>query len=290
MSILRVGTRTSQLALTQAREIAAQIVAACEELDDFEIVGITTSGDVNRAPLAEIGGTGLFTSAVREALIEGRCDIAVHSSKDLPAADHPQLEIFYPPRVNPSDVICAHVPFAQLPQGARVGTGSPRRAVQLRAYRPDLIIEQIRGNVPTRLARIDSDLDAVILARAGLSRLGITEGEDLPTEIMVPAAGQGALGVETVAGSAAAEFVRRVEDESTRNEVRTEREFMRVLGAGCTTPVGVLAQSSAGVVSVHGRYIDDSLNVDETATGRDPIALAGELAAVFLERGVGDGR
>lgn len=297
--ILRVGTRTSQLALAQATAAARAIVAACPELDDFEMVGITTKGDVDRAPLAKIGGTGLFTSAVREALLRGDCDIAIHSAKDLPARDHPELALFYPRRVNPADVLCAHLFFAELPAGAKVGTGSPRRAAQLRAARPDLQIVAIRGNVPTRLGRIDDDLDAVVLARAGLQRLGLEVGEDLPLSVMVPAAGQGALGIEAVAGSPFARLLGRIDDPGTRLEVSAERAFMAELGAGCTTPVGVLARSTAAGVTMRARYIGEAVRVDETvseaalpegAAGGDPASLpfrlAGKLAGKFIAAGV----
>ncbi|MDY5588492.1 MAG: hydroxymethylbilane synthase [Arcanobacterium sp.] len=281
MAVLRVGTRTSALALAQAQAIAADIVAAAG-LSGFQIVGITTKGDVNRQPLHEVGGSGLFTGAVRAALLAGECDVVVHSSKDLPAADHAELEIAYPRRENPADVFYGHMPFAQLPRGARVGTGSPRRAVQLAAVRPDVQIVPIRGNVPTRLARIEQDLDGVILARAGLNRLGIEGGEDLSVEDFVPAAGQGALGVEAVKGGWAAAAISLVADELTEREVAAERAFMAAIGAGCTTPVGVLGRAHAVGLTLHGRYLGgadfsqsdvDTLSLQQRRTGNTPSEL-----------------
>ncbi|MDD7465741.1 MAG: hydroxymethylbilane synthase [Actinomycetaceae bacterium] len=258
MVVLRVGTRTSALALAQARTIAEKIVDVAG-LSGFKIVGVTTKGDVNRALLHEVGRAGLFTGAVRDALLADECDIAVHSSKDLPALDHPDLSIAYPEREDPADVFCARVPFAQLPQGARIGTGSPRRAAQLAALRPDVCIVPIRGNVPTRLARVGADLDGVIVARAGLNRLGITigddlTGDDLPIDVFVPAAGQGALALEAVRGTWAAEVTALVAHEPTGREVTAERAFMAAIGAGCTTPVGVLGRAEHSGLTLHARY------------------------------------
>ncbi|VEI13386.1 hydroxymethylbilane synthase [Trueperella bialowiezensis] len=304
--VLRVGTRTSDLALTQAKATAQLIVDAGADsgsgspdglgspggvdmrVSGYEIVGITTRGDVDRAPLEKIGGTGLFTSAVRQAILAGECDVAIHSAKDLPAADHPDLAIYYPLRANPADVLCASVPFAELPQGARIGTGSPRRRAQLLARRPDLDVVAIRGNVPTRLARAGDDLDGVILARAGLERLGLDVGEDLDPTIMIPAAAQGALAIETARGSEWEQILARVDHGPTRREVTAERAFMRLIGAGCTTPVGVLATDSGGQLSVRARYVDAEEHVEHEVTGPDPLDCASELAEHFLAAGVGN--
>ncbi|AZN30117.1 hydroxymethylbilane synthase [Flaviflexus salsibiostraticola] len=288
MHTLRVGTRTSSLAVSQATAVARDIVEADPNLTDFEIIGITTKGDVDRSPLSVIGGTGLFTSAVRDALIAGQCDIAVHSAKDLPAADHPALSIFFPPRVSPHDVFCGHVDYRDLPPGATIGSGSPRRAAQLLHFRPDLTVVDVRGNVPTRLARIDHDLDGVILARAGLLRLGIDTGQDLPFDVMVPAAAQGALALETVKGSPFEEPLSRVDDRKTRREVTAERAFMAAMGAGCTTPVGVLGDASGSTVSLHARYVGGGAEVEGRLIADDPIAVATELANEFIDRGVGE--
>lgn len=287
MTLLRVGTRTSDLALTQAKAAAQAIVDNSPELDGYDIVGITTRGDVDRASLAKIGGTGLFTSAVRQALLDGECDVVIHSAKDLPAANHPELSLFYPPRVSPADVLCAKAPFSDLPEGAKVGTGSPRRAAQLQAIRPDVTIVDIRGNVPTRLARIDDDLDAVILARAGLSRLSMDVGDDLPFEVMIPAAAQGALAIETRRDSQWEAVLARIDDPSTRAAVSAERAFMSALGAGCTTPVGVIGEFAGAELRLRARYIGNGLSVEREVSGSDPQALAMELADQFREDGVG---
>lgn len=286
MHTLRVGTRTSALAVAQATTTARQVVEANPHLADFDIIGITTKGDTDRSPLSIIGGTGLFTSAVRDALIAGECDIAIHSAKDLPAADHPTLSTFYPPRVSVHDVFSGHVDYRDLPLGAKIGSGSPRRAAQLLRFRPDLVIVDIRGNVPTRLARIHSDLDGVILARAGLLRLGIDTGQDLPFDVMVPAAAQGALALETVKGSAFEEALTRIDDRVTRREVTAERAFMSLLGAGCTTPVGVLGRASGEAVTLHARYVAGTTEVEGRRSAHDPLELATELASEFLDRGV----
>ncbi len=195
---IRIGTRASALALAQATMVGDRLAELSGE--DFELVHITTEGDVRPDPLATLGGQGVFIAAVRQALLDGRCDLAVHSMKDLPCGDHPDL-VFgaVPTRETPADVLCARdgLTLATLPAGARVGTGSPRRAAQLLRARPDVAVVDIRGNVPTRLRRVTEDLDAVVLARAGLARLGLLDSitEVLPPEAMVPAAGQGALAV-----------------------------------------------------------------------------------------------
>ena len=286
MHTLRVGTRTSALALAQASAAARSIVQANPDLDDFEIVGITTHGDTNNAPLTDIGGTGLFTSALREALLEGECDIAIHSAKDLPAANVPGFSLFFPPRANPYDALCAKVPFRELPQGAKVGTGSPRRAAQLQLARPDLEIIPIRGNVPTRLARIDDDLDGVVLACAGLERLGLDVGEQLSPEIMVPAPTQGTLGLETLTDSPFEQYLRAVEDPQTRATAIAERAFMSTLGAGCTEPLGALAQSTGARTDLHVRYTDGRMKIELRRSGSDPYTLGADLAHAIRERGM----
>lgn len=225
--------------------------------DDFELVHITTEGDVRTESLSTLGGQGVFIAAVRQALLDDRCDIAVHSLKDLPSVDHPDL-VFgaLPAREAPVDVLCARdgLTLAALPTGARVGTGSPRRTAQLRLARPDLEIVDIRGNVPTRLRRITEDLDAVVLARAGLARLGLLDAvtEELA---MVPAAGQGALGVECLAATASADNALAValaafDDATTRLETSAERAVLAGLGASCTTPVGARGRYDGKVLHI----------------------------------------
>ena len=198
---IRLGTRASALATTQSGLVAKRL----EELTGrpVELVHIRTEGDVKTGSLASLGGTGVFVTALREALLDGRCDVAVHSLKDLPTTPAPDLTYVTPERADPRDALCARdgLTLATLPHGGRVGTGSPRRAAQIRGARPDLEVVDIRGNVGTRLNRAlgpDADLDAVVLAYAGLARLGRTEviSEVLDVDVVSPAPGQGALAVE----------------------------------------------------------------------------------------------
>ena len=204
MSALRIGTRGSALALAQTGLVADDL--ATETGASTELVTITTAGDRSTEPLSRVGGTGLFTSALRDALLAGECDVIVHSLKDLPTAPHPALTIAaIPVREDPRDALCARdeLTLDTLAEGARVGTGSPRRVAQLRRRRPDLEIVDIRGNVDTRLGRVsDSDLDAVILAAAGLRRLRRAEAitDLLDIDRWPTAPGQGALAIEVRAG------------------------------------------------------------------------------------------
>ncbi|MFC8734443.1 hydroxymethylbilane synthase [Luteimicrobium sp. NPDC057192] len=251
---LRVGTRGSTLALTQTQTIADRL-AQLTGLE-VELVRITTDGDVRTGSLAQLGGTGVFVTALREALLEGRCDVAVHSLKDLPVAPAPGLRLVSPERENPRDVLCSRTGaglFA-LPDGARVGTGSPRRAAQLRAARPDLDVVDIRGNIDTRLGHAHpetGDLDAVVLARAGLARIGRLDevAEAFEPGVMLPAPGQGALAVEVRdAGPEPSELdvalhaaLDALTDRDTMLSVTAERAFLARLEAGCAAPLGALA-------------------------------------------------
>ncbi|WNB85683.1 hydroxymethylbilane synthase [Cellulomonas sp. ATA003] len=249
---VRVGTRASALALTQTGTVA-DLLAAAGPLRT-ELVRITTDGDRLTGSLVALGGTGVFVTALREALLDGRCDVAVHSLKDLPSAGADGLVLgAVPVREDPRDALCARdgLTLATLPAGARVGTGSPRRAAQLRAARPDLVILDIRGNVDTRLRRVaPGDLDAVVLARAGLARLGrldaVTELIDVLT--MSPAPGQGALAVEvrseaaTDPGHPLARALAAVDHAPSRLAVTAERALLARLEAGCAAPIGAHAR------------------------------------------------
>lgn len=246
MSVLRLGTRASALATSQSGWVADQLRAAGHEV---ELVLVRTEGDVSRRSLTEIGGTGVFASALRDALRAGSIDLAVHSLKDLPTAPEPGLVVAaVPEREDPRDVLVARdgLTLAELPAGAVVGTGSPRRAAQLAQARPDLEVRDIRGNVDTRIGLVrGGDLDAVVLARAGLARLGrleeATDTLDLAT--MLPAAGQGALAVECRADDAplVALLAGVLEHAPTRAAVTAERAVLARLEAGCTAPVAALA-------------------------------------------------
>jgi len=250
---LRVGTRGSKLAVAQTSIVAADLAEASGR--QVEIVRVTTHGDVNRASLQTLGGQGVFATELREALRAGGVDVAVHSLKDLPTASAPGLRLAaHPPREDVRDALCARdgLRFAELPAGARVGTGSPRRIAQLRRLRPDLELRDIRGNVDTRLGFVESgELDAVLLATAGLARLGRTAAitERLPLDDFPTAPGQGALAIETrddwdLDGLAA------LDDAATRAAVDAERAVLNALDAGCSAPVAVTARVDAGALHV----------------------------------------
>ncbi|MEU2202072.1 hydroxymethylbilane synthase [Isoptericola sp. NPDC019482] len=253
---LRLGTRGSALATTQSGLVARRL----EELlgRPVELVRIRTEGDVKTGSLASLGGTGVFVTALREALLDGRCDVAVHSLKDLPTAQPAKLTIVTPEREDPRDALCARdgLTLDTLPRGARVGTGSPRRAAQVQAARPDVELVDIRGNVETRLARAlgpDADLDAVVLALAGLTRLGRTEvvTQALDPAVVAPAPGQGALAVEArtadvVPGTPLADAFAALDHRPTRLSVLAERAVLARLEAGCAAPVGAHARVEAG--------------------------------------------
>ncbi|MHA7262491.1 hydroxymethylbilane synthase [Arthrobacter sp. TMN-37] len=271
---IRVGTRGSALALTQTTTVAERVAELAGR--NYELVRIRTDGDVLTGPLSQMGGTGVFVVALREALLDGRCDLAVHSLKDLPTTPAPGLRVAaVPERADTRDALCARdgLTLATLPDGARVGTGSPRRAAQLRAARPGLEVVDIRGNVDTRLGRVvgagtgPGDLDAVVLAAAGLFRLGrhaaITEYID--PAVMLPAPGQGALAVEFRTGDEDGDLAAALaayDHADTRAAVTAERAVLLRLEAGCSAPIGALA-------SVQG----DTLTLEAVVAGLDGTRL-----------------
>ncbi|WP_277213513.1 hydroxymethylbilane synthase [Isoptericola croceus] len=256
---LRLGTRGSALATTQSGLVARRLETLLDR--PVELVRIKTEGDVKTGSLASLGGTGVFVTALRDALANDLCDIAVHSLKDLPTTPAPGLTYVTPEREDPRDALCARdgLTLDTLPRNGLVGTGSPRRAAQLQAARPDLEIVDIRGNVETRLARAlgpEPDLDAVVLAFAGLTRLHRTEvvSEVLDPLVVAPAPGQGALAVEArtdallpdtapdgaTAGLAAA--FAALDHRPTRLSVTAERAVLARLEAGCAAPIGAYAR------------------------------------------------
>jgi hydroxymethylbilane synthase len=242
---IRLGTRSSPLARWQAEWVAARLATLGV---DVEMVHITTQGDVKTGPLGQIGGQGLFTKEIQRALLDNRVDLAVHSLKDLPTNDVPGLVIAaVPPRESTADVLVGQFrSLDELPQGARIGTGSLRRRSQLLHHRPDLQLLEIRGNVDTRLKKLDSgEFDAIVLAQAGLSRLGLSEriAFILPSNVMLPAVGQGALGLETrVDDSVTRNLLRPLNDSVTFAAVTAERTLLNSLRAGCLAPVGAWAR------------------------------------------------
>jgi hydroxymethylbilane synthase len=283
---VRVGTRGSALALAQARTVAERLGA--------ELVVIESEGDRSSAPLADLGGTGVFASALRAALLAGEVDAVVHSYKDLPTQPHEGLVVAaVPKRADARDALCARdaLTLDALPSGARVGTGSPRRRAQLLSRRPDLDVVDIRGNVDTRLGKVGEGLDAVVLAAAGLERLGrldaATELLDLDGWPTAPA--QGALAVEEPVGRERS--VGKLDHRPSRLAAEAERGVLRRLEAGCAAPVGAHAllqdgllflsarvyslDGSARLTSAHALYPEDSLHPADDLAER----VAGELLA-----------
>ncbi|WP_328693047.1 hydroxymethylbilane synthase [Streptomyces phaeochromogenes] len=304
---LRLGTRRSKLAMAQSRQVADAVSQVTGR--SVELVEITTYGDTSREQLAQIGGTGVFVTALRDALLSGEVDFAVHSLKDLPTAQPDDLVLAaIPVREDPRDVLIARDgrTFAQLPEGARLGTGSPRRMAQLNAYARDhgMTIETvpIRGNVDTRIGYVRSgELDGVVLAAAGMKRIGRVGdvSEFLPVDTILPAPGQGALAIECAADNAdLVAALGELDDPFTRAAVTAERSLLAALEAGCSAPVGALADLLAdgqivkemrlrGVVGT----TDGSTLVQLSTTGPVPethdqaMALGRELAAEMLAKG-----
>ncbi|HEY8978862.1 MAG TPA: hydroxymethylbilane synthase [Streptomyces sp.] len=304
---LRLGTRRSRLAMAQSGQVAEAVRQVTGRA--VELVEITTYGDTSREHLAQIGGTGVFVTALREALLAGDVDFAVHSLKDLPTAQPEGLTLAAVPlREDPRDVIVARdaLKFTDLPDGSRVGTGSPRRAAQLNAYARahGLGIETvpIRGNVDTRIRYVhDGELDAVVLAAAGLNRLGRADEvtDFLSVDTVLPAPGQGALAIECAAADAdLVAALGELDDPFTRVAVTAERSLLAALEAGCSAPVGALADLLAdgqivkemrlrGVVGT----TDGSRTVQLSTTGPVPethdqaMTLGRELAAEMLAQG-----
>ena len=296
MGTVRIGTRGSELALWQAHHIADRLRAAHAGLE-VELVVIRTTGDriVDR-PLAEVGGKGLFVKEIEEALLDGRVDLAVHSLKDVPGELPDGLVLStYAGRANPFDALCARAPLRSvddLPQGARVGTGSSRRGLQLKRLRPDIELVAIRGNVPTRLARrgADGDLDAVVLAAAGLRRLGLWSDDfiELAPPDVVPAASQGTLALEIrAADDATAALVAPLDDAAARLEATTERACLDALGGDCHTPFAAFARLDGGQMTLHGRVFNEAgAHFDERAVVAAPTpdacAAAGRAVGAAL--------
>ena len=289
---LRIGSRGSQLALWQANHIAAQLRGQNHQV---EIEIIPTTGDkIIDVPLAKVGAKGMFTKEIEEALAAGRIDLAVHSLKDLPTELSAEFEIAaIPPREDPRDAFCSvrYSSLQELPLGARVGTSSLRREAQLKALRPDLMVHPLRGNVDTRLRKLEGgDYDAVILACAGLRRLGKAGAirQVMDIEVMCPAAGQGALAIEVRAGDSTVRGALAFLDEvAARAETDCERALLQKMGGGCQVPIGANAKLAAGMLHLEAVVAspDGKSVLRESLSGPEPIAL-GELAAGrLLERG-----
>ena len=289
---LRIGSRGSQLALWQANHIADRLR---EHGHEIEIEIIHTTGDkITDVALAKVGAKGMFTKEIEDALSGRQIDLAVHSLKDLPTELSDKFEIAaIPAREDPRDAFCSvkYSAVEHLPSDARVGTSSLRREAQLRSLRPDLQVHPLRGNVDTRLRKLESgEYDAIILAMAGLNRLGKTEliRQILPVEVMCPAAGQGALAIETRSGDhevrSALSFL---DDPAARAETECERALLQKLGGGCQVPIGASARFTnktlhlqAVVASPDGNQV-----LRESADGDDPQKLGSSIGQRLLDRG-----
>lgn len=296
---LRIGSRGSQLALWQANYISALLRARGHEI---EIEIIHTSGDkITDVPLAQVGakggfGKGIFTKEIEEALAAGRVDLAVHSLKDLPTELAQGFEIAaITARQDPRDAFCSRLysKIEDLPQKARVGTSSLRRQAQLNTIRPDLDIHPLRGNVDTRLRKLEQgEYDAIILASAGLKRLGKTESikQIFPAEFMCPAAGQGALGIEIREGdSATCQHLAFLNDDAARAATTCERALLSRLGGGCQVPIGALAEPRNGKLHLDAIVADPdgSKLLRESRDGdlNHPERLGDEVGEALLRRG-----
>jgi hydroxymethylbilane synthase len=306
---LRIGSRGSQLALWQANHIAGSLRV---EGHDVEIEIIKTTGDrLQEVTFAQVGSKGMFTKEIEEALAAGRVDLAVHSLKDLPTElPEPFTLAATPARVDPRDVLVSikHADLAALPQGARVGTSSQRRRAQLKALRPDLDLVEFRGNVDTRLRKLaEGRVEAILLAAAGLDRLGRTDWvrERLSPEEFCPAAGQGALGIETRKDDRETiEAVSFLDHADTRFAVAVERAALAALGGGCQVPIGIYcrqipseAWQGTNEIKPRDEVFAVVANPESGATVRvnhrsvrdnnDPAALGREIAAMLMEAGAG---
>jgi hydroxymethylbilane synthase len=280
------------MATTQSQHVADALTALTGHA--VELVGVTTQGDVSKALLAQIGGTGVFVNALRDKVLSGEVDFAVHSLKDLPTSSTPGIAIAATPlRDDPRDALCGPAKLADLPRGARIGTGSPRRAAQLRAIRADLDVVPIRGNADTRLRKVaDGELDAVVLAYAGLRRIRRLDAvsEIFEPDQMLPSPGQGALALECRADrDDLRELLGAVDDPATRRCVTAERTVLAVLEAGCSAPVGTYAAEvdeklhlTASVVSYDGSR---QIRLSASGNPKDAERLGRDLAGRLLAQG-----
>ena len=300
-----IGTRGSRLATTQSG-LVRDLLAELHGRDGLEVIleTIRTSGDANRASLSEIGGQGLFTAEIERALLDGRIDLAVHSLKDLPTQTHADLQLVSTPeRADVRDVLVTREQvdgihgdgINHLSEGALLGTGSPRRVAQLASVRPDLRFADIRGNVDTRLARVKAgDLDGVVLAAAGLHRLSLQEEIScyLDTEHVLPAPGQGALGLQMRRGDARLSLVEPLHHAATWAGVEAERSLLKALGGGCRAPIAAWGRLEGGRLRLEGAVaLPDGSRLCRTALQGDPAAaaaLGADLAAELRRQGADD--
>ncbi len=276
MTEIILATRGSRLALAQSTLVADTIMAAFPDVT-VELTTVETTGDRDRTTaVTALTELGAFVRSVQSAVLEGRADLAVHSAKDLPVIGPDGLVGFHPLRADTADALVG-MTLDELPQGASVGTGSPRREAQLRELRPDLEIVPVRGNVDTRISlATGGSLDAVVLAVAGLDRTGLSAHiayRFAPSE-MVPAPAQGALTIETRPGTFAAEVAATLQDEATRIAVDTERALLDITGAGCRSALGALARIDDQRIVMDTFVEDDKGRRRATVDGADPLEVA----------------
>jgi hydroxymethylbilane synthase len=294
VTAVRIATRASELALWQARYVAQRIERELGRAT--ELVPLTTSGDTLRdVSLAKVGGKGLFVKEIEEALLDDRADVAVHSAKDLPGASPPALAFAaFPERADARDALVSPraVALADLPRGARVGTGSARRRAQLLRLRPDLAVVPLRGNVPTRIAKIERDgLDAVVLACAGLDRLGLANriAQRIDPAQLVPAVGQGVIAIQARASDPLAAELAALGDRATALCVTAERACQARLEADCNVPLGAYAQLAGERIALRVRLLDadGGTAIERTAQGGvgDPAAIGRDAAEQVLAAG-----
>ncbi|WP_294228363.1 hydroxymethylbilane synthase [uncultured Shimia sp.] len=301
-STLKIGTRGSPLALAQAYETRRRLMAAFDLAEDaFEIVVITTSGDnaqliAKDKPLKEVGGKGLFTKEIEEAMLVGGIDIAVHSMKDMPVLQPDGLLLdTYLPREDTRDAFVSpqHATLADLPEGATVGTSSLRRRAQLLNFRKDLNVVEFRGNVQTRLKKLEDKIaDCTFLAMAGLNRLDMSHvaSSAIQPEEMLPAVAQGAIGIERRADDmSTAALLEAIHDGPTGQRLKAERAFLAALDGSCETPIAGLAELDGNTLRLRGEVLrpdgSESLRDDQTAPIEDGAALGETMAKYLLERG-----
>ena len=286
---IRVGTRGSALALLQTDLFIHALKSVAAEVD-VETVIMNTAGDTDKqTPLAILGGQGIFAKELEAALLTGQIDVAVHSAKDLTSELPEGLTLgAVLNRADPRDVLLTvdGASLSELPAGARVGTSSRRRVMQLRQARPDLRPVELRGNIDTRLRKLaDGQVDAAIMAAAGIERMGWADriGEYLPVHTFVPPPGQGALGIECRAGDAdVLALLKSVNDEVVQSEVETERAFLREVGGGCQSPIGAFATIDGEMLTLHAMLADENLTVacyqNATSSLERATTMARELA------------
>lgn len=301
--VIKVGTRQSQLALTQTGQVIAHLEAICEQYQlpfTFEVHKIVTKGDqILNVTLSKVGGKGLFVKEIEQALLDGVIDIAVHSMKDMPY-EFPEglINGAIPKRLTAQDCLIMKngTSFADLPRGAKVGTSSLRRSSQLKAARPDIDLQWIRGNIDSRIKKLETEgFDAIVLAAAGLTRMGWTDriSTYIPEDICLPAVGQGALGVQCrEADEEVVSLLAKYNDAHSAKAVTAERSFLGTLQGGCQVPIGAYAtiktdNEGKEVVELTGMIgsPDGSKILKEMRVGEDPIKVGAEVARYLLDAG-----